>query len=289
MPPTRIPTEEDFASIFPSHPTFPATQTSPISLVYPNPRESTTSILLLLHGLGDSEAPFTTFARNLSLPGVLSISIRGTAPLPALLTSTNNPNNQQQQGYHWGDDITFSSSSGQLDPDPGFATARRWITERLIGEVLLRRCGWEVGDVMVFGFGQGGSVALGLGSWLRRGGFEGSSEGASEGGGDGNGDGLGGRALKGVVSVGGGLPLSMVPPPVRGGGGVVGKAKTPVLVCCGRESEAVDADAEEVLEREFETVKVVRWNRSDDGMPRSRGEVLPMMQFFAERLRSGWL
>ncbi|KAH6854314.1 hypothetical protein B0I37DRAFT_421755 [Chaetomium sp. MPI-CAGE-AT-0009] len=260
MPPTRIPTEEDFASIFPSHPTFPATRTSPISLVYPNPRESTTSILLLLHGLGDSEAPFTTFARNLSLPGVLAISVRGTAPLPTLLTSSTN-NTNQQQGYHWGDDITFtsssssSSSSGQLDPDPGFGTARRWLTERLIGEVLVARCGWEVADVMVFGFGQGGSVALGLGSW-------------------------------GVVSVGGALSLSMVPP---GRGGSLGKAKTPVLVCCGRESEAVDADAEEVLEREFERVRVVRWDRDDDGMPRNREEVLPMMQFFAERLRSGWL
>ena len=69
----------------------------------------------------------------------------------------------------------------------------------------------------------------------------------------------------------------------------LGKAKTPVLVCCGRESEAVDADAAEVLEREFETVEVVRWKRADDGMPRNREEVLPMMQFFAERLRSGWL
>jgi predicted esterase len=71
--------------------------------------------------------------------------------------------------------------------------------------------------------------------------------------------------------------------------GGLGKAKTPVLVCCGRESEAVDADAEEVLERAFEKVKVVRWERDDDGMPRSREEVLPMMQFFAARLRSGWL
>jgi predicted esterase len=71
--------------------------------------------------------------------------------------------------------------------------------------------------------------------------------------------------------------------------GRLGKAKTPVLVCCGRESEAVDVDAEEVLEREFEQVRVVKWERDDDGMPRSREEVLPMMQFFAERLRSGWL
>ncbi|KAH6636814.1 hypothetical protein F5144DRAFT_628806 [Chaetomium tenue] len=292
MPPTRIPTEEDFASILPSHPTFPATQTSPISLVYPNPRESTTAILLLLHGLGDSEAPFTTFARNLSLPNVLSISIRGTAPLPSLLSSSSSNDDgqgQQQQGYHWGDDITFSSSSGQLDPDPGFVTARRWIVERLVGEVLVGKCGWEVGDVMVFGFGQGGSVALGLGCWLR------SEEAEEVVGGLGlglrEGNGKGGRAWKGVVSVGGALPMSMVPPTGtgKGGGGGVGKAKTPVLVCCGRESEAVDADAEEVLEREFEQVKVVRWKRDDDGMPRSREEVLPMMQFFVERLRSGWL
>jgi predicted esterase len=93
-----------------------------------------------------------------------------------------------------------------------------------------------------------------------------------------------GRAFKGVVSVGGALPVSMVPT-VSG----LGKAKTPVLVCCGRESEAVDGDAEELLEREFEEVKLVRWKRNDDGMPRSREEVFPMMQFFAERLRSGWL
>ena len=95
--------------------------------------------------------------------------------------------------------------------------------------------------------------------------------------------GSGGKAFKGVVSVGGALPASMVPS--QGG---LGKAETPVLVLCGRESEAVDEDAVEVLEREFKSVKVVRWARADDGMPRSREEVLPMMQFFAERLRSGW-
>jgi predicted esterase len=183
------------------------------------------------------------------------------------------------QGYHWGDDITFGEAG--LDPDPGFEKARRWVMERLVGEVLVGRCGWEVGDVMVFGFGQGGSLALGLASALRE---SPRVEEVTEGEGGGQGREERGKAFKGVVSIGGGLPMSMVPS-VSG----LGKAKTPVLVCCGRESEAVDGDAVDLLEREFEQVKVVRWNRADDGMPRNREEVLPMMQFFAERLRSGWM
>jgi predicted esterase len=183
-------------------------------------------------------------------------------------------------GYHWGDDLSFSSSSGDIDADPGFEVARRWVMERLIGEVLVGRCGWELEDVMIFGFGQGGSLALGLASSLRMGP---KVEEVTEGGAEGK-DKEMGRRFKGVVSIGGGLPMSMVPT-VSG----LGKAKTPVLVCCGRESEAVDEDAVELLEREFEEVKVVRWKRADDGMPRNREEVLPMMQFFAERLRSGWL
>jgi predicted esterase len=209
---------------------------------------------------------------------VLAISVRGTAPLPALFAAGGDDEEEQVQGYHWGDDITFGERG--LDPDPGFEKARRWVMERLVGEVLVGKCGWEVGDVMVFGFGQGGSLALGLASALREAPrVEEVAEEEEEGG-----RGRQGRALKGVVSIGGALPMSMVPS-VSG----LGKAKTPVLVCCGRRSEAVDGDAVDLLEREFEEVKVVRWNRADDGMPRNQEEVLPMMQFFAERLRSGWM
>ncbi|KAK4104036.1 alpha/beta-hydrolase [Parathielavia hyrcaniae] len=292
MAPTRIPTETDFAPILPTHPAHRPNQhepsssssSSPLSLTYPDPAESTTSILVLFHGLGDSSTPFANLARNLALPGVLAISVRGTAPLPALLLADADSG---EQGYHWGDDLSFSSASGEVDADPGFERASRWVIDRLIGEVLVGKCGWGVGDVMLFGFGQGGSLALGLASRLRTGVMQGrvvEGEHVMEGGRREDGETERGRKFKGVVSIGGVLPMSMVPT-VSG----LGRAKTPVLVCCGRESEAVDEDAVELLEREFEEVRVVRWERPDDGMPRNRDEALPMMQFFAERLRSGWL
>ncbi|KAL2179240.1 Alpha/Beta hydrolase protein [Thermothelomyces heterothallicus CBS 202.75] len=323
MPPTRIPTKEDFASILPSHPTYQGRRRQqqqqqqqqeqqqrqgkgggqpdddPISLVYPNPPESTTSILLLFHGLGDTEAAFAAFARNLALPGVLAIAVRGTAPLPPALLPPPPPSPADdggggaRAGYHWGDDLVFSRDGDAIDPDPGFDRARAWVVDRLIGEVLVRRCGWAAGDLMLFGFGQGASFALGLASALRGGdrvvevvatkGAAAAGQGKGDGNGNGNWNGNG-MAFKGVVAIGGALPVSMVP--TVGG---LGKSKTPVLVCCGRESEAVDEDAVELLEREFKDVKVVRWKRNDDGMPRNREEALPMMRFFAERLRNLWL
>jgi predicted esterase len=66
------------------------------------------------------------------------------------------------------------------------------------------------------------------------------------------------------------------------------KARTPVLVCHGSASEVVDDEAIEVLQQEFTDVKMAKWKRPEDGMPASREEVLPMMQFFAERLRGPW-
>ncbi|KAL2256492.1 hypothetical protein VTK26DRAFT_1592 [Humicola hyalothermophila] len=301
MPP-RIPTQADFAPLLDTHPSssssysasstsstssHPSSRPPPISLVYPSPPESTTAILLLFHGFGDSERPFAGFARNLSLPGVLGIAVRGVAPLPAVGLTATATMSEEKEGWHWGDDLRFvgggggdgEGREGRLDEDPGFERARGWVMERVVGEVLVGKCGWELSDIMLFGFGQGGSLALGLASGLRLQRVELMTEGS------GGGRGMGAKkAFKGVVSMGGPLPASMVPS-VSG----LGKAKTPVLVCCGRESEAVDEDAVDFLEKEFENVKVVRWKRASDGMPQNRDEALPMMQFFAERLRNGWL
>ncbi len=64
------------------------------------------------------------------------------------------------------------------------------------------------------------------------------------------------------------------------------KSQTPVLVCHGSASEAVDEDAIDLLKGEFADVQVTRWSRPDDGMPRNAEESFPMIKFFAERLNS---
>ncbi|PFH61285.1 hypothetical protein XA68_17798 [Ophiocordyceps unilateralis] len=244
MPP-RIPTEVDFTALATS---------LPLALHFPSPPESMTAILILLHGLGDNEVPFAGFARAMSLPGVLSISVRGVAPLPSALLLLSDNNGAH---CHWGDDLTLDPGTGDVDVDPGFERASRAIMHSLIRDVLVDRCGWGLDDVLLFGFGQGGSLALGLASKLR------------EAGGD------GGKSLKGVVSIGGPLPASMVPTL-----SARVKSDTKVMLC------QLDEYVVDMVEGEFKDVTVARWKRQDVAMPRDRDEMLPIMKFLADRLKT---
>lgn len=267
MPQTRVPEEADFAPLAPQ---------LTISLAFPSPPESTTAILLLFHGLGDIQTPFADFARHLALPGVLGVAVRGTNPLPPALLGLEPDYDGPTNHFHWGDDLKLGSD-GELEQDPGFEKAKGLVLGKLVKEVLVEKCGWETRDILLFGFGQGGSFALGLASMVRIGLNVGGPGSVLE-----EGEAEGGKLFKGVLSIGGGLLSSMIP--------AVGereKSKTPVLVLHGSESEGVDEFAADVLRQEFEEVKVVKWKRPDDGMPRSREEVLPMMEFFAERLAAG--
>ncbi|KAI0120199.1 alpha/beta-hydrolase [Nemania sp. FL0031] len=262
--PTRIPKLEDFAHLEPS---------LKISLVFPEVPETTTSILILFHGLGDSEASFAAFAKSINLPGTLSISVRGISPLPpALLGLPEIDLAGPTKHFHWGDDLTLSPATGDLDPDPGFSKARELVLEKLVRETLVGRCGWETNDILLFGFGQGGSLALGLASRLRH---DEKVVDVTDG------ERTTGTAFKGAVSIGGQLPFSMIPTL-----SARDKARTPVLVCYGRNSESLDGDAVELLKKEFFDVREVKWRKPDDGMPKSREEMLPIMQFLAERLRA---
>ncbi|KAL7797513.1 hypothetical protein V8C37DRAFT_369718 [Trichoderma ceciliae] len=257
MPP-RIPTEADFS---------PISSTLPHKLHFPSPPESTSSILILFHGLGDHEIPFADFARNVSLPGVLAISVRGTAPLPAALIP-----GAGGQNFHWGDDLSVDTDTGDVDPDPGFDKASRLVMEKLVKGTLIDRCGWEMNDILFFGFGQGGSLALGLASRLRT--LERIMD-ISDGG-DATRRKIG-KTCKGVVSIGGPLPSSMIPSLSSRE-----RSDTPVLAC------QLDDDEADAVKREFKDVRAVNWKRKEVAMPRDRVEMFPIMKFLADQLNKGF-
>lgn len=137
--------------------------------------------------------------------------------------------------------------------------------DTLIKGVLLDKCGWEMNDVMLFGFGQGGSLALGMAAGLAADRVVDVSAGEKEG-----------RTFKGVVSIGGGVPMSVVSTRARV------KSDTYVLVA------QVDREVEDQVKSVFVNTQIVRWKRAGVSMPRDRDEVFPLMKFFADRLKSGW-
>lgn len=145
-----------------------------------------------------------------------------------------------------------------MDFDTGFTKSTRLLKDKIIREGLMRKCGYAAREIMLFGYGQGGMAALAVAAAL-------AAEEEEE--------------LGGVVSIGGPLALSVsaVSP---------GKAKTPVLVLGGSSTSLLTSSAVTRLKGVFETVEYRPWKKSGDGMPANREEMLPIMQFFARRLRS---
>ena len=155
-------------------------------------------------------------------------------------------------GYHWGDDITFDQASGQMDFDAGFTKAVKFIKQDLIEEGLLKKCGYKPRDIMLFGYGQGAMAALATTASMA-------------------------EELGGIVSIGGPLPSSNAS---------AKSIKTPVLVLGGSSNTLITRTSLNKLKATFQSVEYQKWNRAGDGMPRNRDEMLPIMRFFARRLKS---
>ncbi|KAI4185817.1 MAG: hypothetical protein LQ346_005813 [Caloplaca aetnensis] len=122
-----------------------------LSIVPPPASQSPVNVLLLLHGLGDTEDSFTQLARQLALPETVCICVQAPSPLPFDLG-----------GFHWGDDITFDQSKGTMDYDTGFEKSSRVIKEDIIEKVLHQICGYKPRNILFFGFGQGGMAAIAI-------------------------------------------------------------------------------------------------------------------------------
>lgn len=120
----------------------------------------------------------------------------------------------------------------------------------------MEKCGYKGREVVLFGFGQGGMLALSL---------------AKD---------MGNEELGGVVSLGGALPASMALT-------TDGKqSKTPIIVCRASNNSVIRDKDVQRLKDSFEFIELKEWKKNGDGMPASREEMLPIMQFFARRLRS---
>ncbi|CAE6537889.1 unnamed protein product [Rhizoctonia solani] len=134
------------------------------------------NILIVLHGLGDSMAPFVRMAKQLKLPQTATLVLQAPELIPFL--------EEGEEMYQW---YTSFTSLGELieRPNPMGAVEK---VHKII-EYLKHECGWPTTRIHLFGFAQGGSVALE--SALRLAG------------------------VKSVVSVGGGLVES----PTRAGAG----------------------------------------------------------------------
>ncbi|KAK0663226.1 putative hydrolase C9G1.08c [Lasiodiplodia hormozganensis] len=240
-PPTtkRLPAAQDFPSAI------------TVTITPPPPGHPPTNVLLLLHGLGDTHAPFARLGAQMSLPETACIAVRAPAPLPFDLG-----------GFHWGDDVLFDERTGDMDPDAGFKTAARLLLDDVVRGVLVQKCGYALRDVVLFGFAQGGMAALQVAAEL------GKADGEQE--------------LGGVVSVGGAVPAGAS----LSEGSSTKKFKTPVLLCKAVRGSSVSDGAVKRLKDSFEFAEVKEWKRVGDGMPSNRDEMLPIMQFFARRLKS---
>ena len=238
----------------PSPSDFPSYLTVTVTL--PSTSSPSPNILLLLHGLGDTAPAFASFGRALHLPETTVVTVQAPAPLPFDLG-----------GFHWGDDVAFDSSTGSLDTDAGLMRSTAMLVNEVIRGTLLKRCGYRLREILILGFGQGGMAGLTAARELMQA-PSGTSENESEIKG----------SLAGVISIGAAYPLS--------GGRTGAKSRTPVLLVAGRDSTAVTDATIRRTKEVFEFVELSRYARKGDGMPSNRDEMLPVMQFFARRLRS---
>ncbi|KIW99376.1 uncharacterized protein Z518_11364 [Rhinocladiella mackenziei CBS 650.93] len=232
----------------PSPNDFPASL-SPIIHLPPNNKP--TNAILFLPGLGDMAANFSSFARALNLPDAMTITLNPPVPLPFPLGP----------GYQWSEDLQVDSTTGDLDLDSSLTRAVELVAQDVIAKVLIDKLKYRPEQIHLFGFGQGGSVALSVPLH--------SSLSAQS-------------SLGGIISIGGGLPLS------TSLANTSSKNRTPVLLLSGSKSPLASAESSPLkrVKSTFEFVTYHQWNKAEDSMPQNRNEMLPMMQFWGRRLRS---
>lgn len=208
-----------------------------------------TNAIIFLPGLGDTSENFSKFAKALNLPDAVTITLQPLFPIPVPLGP----------GFQWSNDIRIDTSTGSFDPDSPLEKASGIVAE-IITQVLIQKHNFIPAAIHLFGYGQGGSLALNtaIHPALTH---------------------LG--PLGSIVSIGGSLPLST-------NHTLTLKSRTPLLLLGGKKGDFAKNEASAVkrLRTLYEFVEYHEWKKGESTLPANREEVLPMMQFLGRRLRS---
>ncbi|TXT15878.1 hypothetical protein VHUM_00381 [Vanrija humicola] len=213
------------------------------------------NLLIMFHGLGDTKAPFAGLARQMSLPSTAVLSLQAPNPVPLM----DNPS--------WSWYNTFDPMFNPLpNPDPSpTLPALRTLLAQLVG------LGWRLPQIHLFGWAQGGTMALELALSVGRESVDVQLE---------SGESVSGKRLGSVVSVCAGLESFPTGE---------NKAATPALWFTRTDPRSVvEQRTEAALRKGFAHLEIVRGDaaRGQD-MPRSTAEWTGIMRFWGQVLARG--
>ncbi|KAM0791768.1 hypothetical protein ACM66B_004032 [Microbotryomycetes sp. NB124-2] len=122
----------------------------------PNDNGPESNLLILMHGLGDTDKPFADLARSLNLPQTATLSLRAPERIPLL----------EEEAYQWWSSFT---ELGELIPNPNPSKTMTLLIQ-LIEHLTSPAPGpaWLPNQIHFFGFAQGGTCAAELAlAWSR--------------------------------------------------------------------------------------------------------------------------
>ncbi|KAI1795241.1 hypothetical protein LXA43DRAFT_1108146 [Ganoderma leucocontextum] len=241
----------------------PKTSAIPVPFVYhPSDDGTDENLLVLLHGLGDTQVPFGKLGRQLHLPQTAALALRAPEQIPFLY----------EQAFQW---YASFDPLGELIDRPNPTPALELMSKVI--EHLTKDCAWPPHRIHFFGFAQGGSVAaeFSLKHWRTALSQHQKSLPPSGSTTDPGVSVVAPRALGSIVSVCGPL-LSYPTLPER--------CPTPFLIFHRPPpaESALPSEAMTALKKGFTKVEEVKMK--GEGMPRWKEEFEPIMRFWSEHL-----
>ncbi|KAI0691644.1 hypothetical protein C8Q76DRAFT_634461 [Earliella scabrosa] len=239
----------------------PKTSAIPVPFVYTASDDGTDeNLLILLHGLGDTQVPFGKLGRQLHLPQTATLALRAPEQIPFLY----------EQAFQW---YTSFDPLGELIEHPNPTPALE-LMEKVVDH-LTKDCAWPVHRIHFFGFAQGGSVAAEFALKYWRAELSRHQKSLPSTDGDSAQTTGGPRSFGSVVSVCG--PLLSYPTPPQ-------PCPTPFLIFHRPPpaESALPSGAVAALKKGFAKVEEVKMK--GEGMPRSKEEFEPIMGFWSEHL-----